>query len=364
MATEFKTLRRLYDEDQFQELLKNPDGIYWLKLRSISRTEILRELCEKAKIENYNIPVKSLFNHVYDKRPDEKVIDELINETYKEERNLRRANEDYLISQLYQMKVFDWGGLYQNSLEQTIVNNYVKKLQSWAELNKAIENELYSSMRGYAQCSWYNHWTSIVIEDIFKDHKSVLPTIGLVKKIDFFINGFPFDLKVTYFPDGFMKELRSEEGIKQEFSEIKSFCKKEGIWFDKEKTEGELFPELLAKVIEHHSKNAGEFLQEFKQTRERLIRKTINDPTRLKIWLYENQGVRRFDAANRFFLVLIDMDNLEESWKLKRNRKLLVDEINPHLDKIKTQGVEQMKINFDWEDNKYETYAETLFIIA
>lgn len=40
----------------------------------------------------------------------------------------------------------------------------------------------------------------IVIEDVFKDHPSVIPAVGLVKKIDFFLHGVPFDLKATYLP--------------------------------------------------------------------------------------------------------------------------------------------------------------------
>jgi len=40
-------------------------------------------------------------------------------------------------------------------------------------------------------------------------------------------------------------------------------------------------------------------------------------------WLYKDRGIRRFDAANRFFLVLVYPRSLEESWKLKRNKKLL-----------------------------------------
>jgi len=43
---------------------------------------------------------------------------------------------------------------------------------------------------------------------MFKDHEDILPAVGLVKKVDFFWNNFPFDLKVTYFPDGFMKVKR------------------------------------------------------------------------------------------------------------------------------------------------------------
>ena len=131
MTTTFNTLRRLYDNNQFSTLLKDPSGIYWLKLRSVSRAAHLRNLCQRLGIAYEGLSSRQLLPHVYDHRPDEGIIDQFIQELYEQERAIRRAKEDYLVSQLYQMKVFDWGGLYQNSLEQTIVNNYVKQIQDW-----------------------------------------------------------------------------------------------------------------------------------------------------------------------------------------------------------------------------------------
>ena len=360
--TDFNKLRILYDNNQFTELIHNPDGIYWLKLRSLSRTEQLRELCQKADIRHERIPTKLLLKSVYEAKLDESLIDNFTRDQYERERADRKKNEDYLISQLYQMKVFNWGGLYQNSLEQTIINNYVKKVQDWDALNQAIENELHASLRGYVQCSWYNHWTSIIIEDIFKDHPAILPTIGLIKKVDFFINNFPFDLKVTYFPEGYMKELRRNEGLRPELTELKAFCRQEDIWFDQDTPDNVLFLELLAKVNENPSASASEYINKFIDTRKRLIQKTMNDPQELKIWLYENQGIRRFDSANRFFLILLDMNNLEESWKLKRMRELLAKKINSHLDAMKSTSIKDLKLQFEWQNDTYETYAETLFI--
>jgi hypothetical protein len=364
MPTEFDVLRRLYDNDDFAGLIHNPDGIYWLKLRSLSRTEQLKELCRKVGIKCDEIPNRSLLAHVYKERPNESHVDSFIRNLYETERSERRDKENHLISQLYQMKVFDWGGLFQNSLEQTIVNNYVKKIQDWDTLNQAIDNELHASMRGYVRCSWYNHWTSIIIEDIFRDHQAVLPAIGLVKRVDFFIHNFPFDLKVTYFPDGYMRNLRQKNGLRPEFTELKRFCRQEGIWFDQGKPENVLFPELLAKITEHPSSDASDFMSSFKATRNSLITETMNNPTDLKVWLYENQGIRRFDAANRFFLVLVDTDNLEESWKLKRNKKLLTDAINSHLNTMNRDKIEDLKLEFEWENETYTTYADILFIIT
>ena len=56
----------------------------------------------------------------------------------------------------------------KTALKKTIVNNYVKKITDYETLCASIENDLLKSMRGYVICSWFNHWTSIIIEDIFK----------------------------------------------------------------------------------------------------------------------------------------------------------------------------------------------------
>jgi len=262
------------------------------------------------------------------------------------------------------MRAFDWGGLYQNSLEQTIVDHYVKRIRSWNELNSAIDSELHDSLRSYVQCSWYNHWSSVIIQDIFNDHPSVLPVIGLVKKVDFFIHDFPFDLKVTYFPDGYLQLLRRREGLRPELAELKTFCRSANIWFDNSTPPSTLFMELIAKIAEHPSDNARDFITEFRATRLRLIQQTIQDPTDLKVWLYENQGVRRFDASNRFFLILVDLKHVEDSWKLKRNKVLLVEDINNHLNAMRPDVMESLKLSFKWRDETFEAYSDILFVLA
>lgn len=364
MPSDFNTIRELYDDDRFVELLDHPNGIFWLKLRSISRAKQMRQFCERIGLDTKDIPSRQLFEHVYNHRPDSQALESFIRELFQQERAERRRNENFIISQLYQMKVFDWGGLYQNSLEQTIVDNYVKRIQSWDELNSAIDNEIHVSMKGYVQCSWYNHWSSIIIEDIFKDHPAVLPAMGLVKKVDFFIHDFPFDLKVTYFPDGYMETLRRAEGLHPELTLLKAFCRQQGIWFDNNKPAGILFSELLAKVTEHPSRAAQDFVANFRATRMRLLKKTIENPEALKIWLYENQGVRRFDASNRFFLVLVDANNFDESWKLKRNKDLLVNSIHSHLNNMKPNTMEKLRLEFFWQNKRYKTYADILFVVV
>jgi len=63
-------------------------------------------------------------------------------------------------------------------------------------------------------------------------------------------------------------------------------------------------------------------------------------------------------------LVLVDLRNLEESWKLKRNKKLLSEQINKYLDNNKDLDFNKLKINFKWQNRTYTTYATTLFILV
>ncbi len=262
------------------------------------------------------------------------------------------------------MKVLDWGGIYQNNLEKSIIDNYVKKIKDFDLVNKKIENEIHASMRGYDQSSWFNHWTSILIEDLFKDHKKVIPTVGLIKKVDFFISNVPFDLKVTYFPEGFMLAKRKTLGMPTEIQLLKHFAKTNKIEYDRTQKEKTIMSELLTRISERTDVESKKFIDEFKTNRWQIVQDTIKDKKSLIKWLYEEQGERRFDAANRLFLVLIDKESMEESWKMKRNFELLHDEINGYLSDFNPQKTSDLEIEFDWMDGKkYNAISDAIFVI-
>ena len=280
---------------------------------------------------------------------------------YSEERANRREGEDELVSELYRIKVFDWGGCHQNSLERTIVDNYVKKIKSYKRLCDCIENELHQSMKGYVLCSWYNHWTSRIIEDVFRDHAAILPAVGLIKKVDFFFNNVPFDLKVTYMPEGFIEEKRRADGLRPEITLLRRFCREHSIRFDLGLRGARLREDLWAKVSDYPSEKALHLIADMKNKRMEYLRSAVVDPVELIRWLYENQGVRRFDASNRLFLVLVDGDNFFDSWKLKRAKPLLLERIHSHLEAAdETPGFE---VSFEWEGNEYVVTSDIIFVI-
>ena len=360
----FRKLKKYFDNDDFPNIEKEINGSRFLKLRSISRKSNLEEIAAINFINLANGNADHMFEQLFcDSTLTESEIDKYISGKYKNERLARKTDEDYLIDQLNRLPIFDWGGSHGNSLEKNIVNNYVKKLKSYDQIKEAIEGTLFHSLKGYTLNSWYNHWTSIIIEDIFKDHYAVLPTVGLVKKIDFFINNIPFDLKVTYFPEQLMKDELKKIGFGNELTETKRVCRKLGISIPNDLGDEELKLHLQNKLNECVDPSAKEYLTNLKKLKLQIIEQYKSKPHDLMVWFYENQGEMRFDASNRFFLVLINNSNFTESWKIKRNIIFLKENINSHLADIKNR-TQSMEIEFYWKktETTYSCKSDILFL--
>jgi len=357
----FAEAERLFAADRINELTLDGAGVRFLKLRSMARKEYLERLLMEAGLGYAGLAADDLLEHVFESAVTAAQIEGTIRAIYLEEREARRVVEAELVSELYRMETFDWGGLHQNSLEKTIVDNYVKKIRSFDRLTECIDNELQASLRGYVRCSWYNHWTSIIIEDVFRDHPAVLPAVGLVKKIDFFVSGVPFDLKVTHLPEGYVKDRRRTAGLRPEITLLKRACRGLGIRFvAEEMSDSELLEDMWKKVRDHPSDCARDVVSELREFRIALVREALADSGELVRWLYENQGVRRFDASNRLFLVLIDTDNFFDSWKLKRARPLLVERIHNALDH--SAGRLGSEVLFNWEGETHRAQSAAIVV--
>src|SRR5271157_2610202 len=250
-ALTFDDCDRLFRNDKIGELAEDPDGIRYLKLRSLSRREALERLFDASRRARPQGNAAVLFGRAFESDITPAQIETCIRNLYEEERAARREQEPDLINQLYRLQEFNWGGLHQNSLEKTIVDNYVKKIKNFDRLNEAIEHNLYTSMRGYVLCSWYNHWTSIMIEDVFKDHPHVLPAVGLVKKIDFFIRDIPFDLKVTYLPEGYLALQRQQSALRPELTLLRQAARRCDIPIPEDLSTSALLQDLWAKISDH-----------------------------------------------------------------------------------------------------------------
>lgn len=361
MNLSYDKVTALFKEDKIRELASTTDGLMFLKLRSLSRKEYMAFLIEKNGLDVGNRMSRDWLKVIYESRLSMALIDSTISEIYEISRAERRTNEDGLISELYKVSAFEWGGLYQNSLEKTIVDNYIKKIASYDTLNRAIENELHHSMRAYVLASWYNHWTSIIIEDIFKDHRLVLPAVGLIKKIDFFVKDKPFDLKVTYLPEGYIKERRKNDGLRTELTLLKRAAIELKIAFDKKGSESFLLADLWQKLDDNPTNQAKNLIIDIKGKRDEILEECLVNPERLVRWLYENQGVRRFDASNRLFLILIDKSNFFDSWKLKRAKQLIEEKVYAHLDSVSSNP--GFSLHFYWDGKNYKTESDIIFVV-
>jgi hypothetical protein len=360
MTLAFNDCDRLFRNDDIGGLAEDPDGVRFLKLRSLNRGGVLQRLFESAGEEMPPGTASVLFRAAFDGGITDDQIEACIRSVFEEERDTRREQEPDLINQLYRLQEFNWGGLHQNSLEKTIVDNYVKKIRNYDRLNEAIEHNLYTSLRGYVLCSWYNHWTSIMIEDVFKDHAKVLPAVGLVKKIDFFIRNVPFDLKVTYLPEGFLIEKRKEANLRPELTLLKQASRQFGIPIPDDLSSAALLQDLWAKVADHPDIACQSTVQDLHRFRNDLVNAVQSDPVELITWLYEEQGIRRFDASNRLFLVLVDQRNYFDSWKLKRARPLLETHIGDYLDGIGDRVGQT--INFNYEGESYKAVSDLIVV--
>ena len=266
------------------------------------------------------------------------------------------------------MQNFDWGGSKGNSLEKNIVNNYVKKILNYDDIVDAISGSIQQSVYGYTMNSWYNHWSSIMIEEIFNNNERVLPTIDLVKDIDFFVDSIPFDLKVTYFPKELMKKnigekLKEYYGSKSELTCMKKIAKKCNITIPEGLNDEALTICLYNLLKESVIEIAKKFIADITKIKKDVIEHYMNHSEQLMQWLYENQGEMRFDATNRIYLVLVDTENIFDSWKLKRNVNLLKNKIQEKMNEFDTTKVHQVSFTWEKDGKTYDCLAETLFVV-
>jgi len=361
MPLSFAEAHRLFRDNKLNQLSEDPGGKRYLKLRSLNRREKLEGLFAAAGIEKPDVGSRDdLFKSAFEANIPIRNVEAFIRDVYRMERAARQARESDILNQLYRVQEFNWGGLHQNSLEKTIVDNYVKKITDYEMLCACIENELLTSMRGYVICSWYNHWTSIIIEDIFKDHPNVLPAVGLVKKIDFFVKDVPFDLKVTYLPEQYLSDKRKEAGLRPELTLLKQNARQNRLPIDGSLAESALVQDLWVKVSDHPAPACKALIAELTSFRNELVARIEANPNELIRWLYEFQGERRFDASNRLYLVLVDQRNYFESWKLKRAKALMEEKIGKYLDEC--GNAPGRRIHFTWEGEQYSAVSDLVLV--
>lgn len=240
----------------------------------------------------------------------------------------------------------------------------MKVHKSYDTLISKFETEINVAVQGYVLNSWYNHWSSILIEHIFKSHPLVLPTVGQIKSVDFFINNIPFDLKVTYLPAEYIKFKRKEKGLPVELTFLKSKAAEAKISFDRKAKDADIYYEIVEKMKEKNDDSCNLVLATLKNEKLQILKEVQNNPKILAKWLYENQGEMRFGSENRLFLVLVDTDDFNSSWKLKRNLDLLKPTILNYLVNFEKKKIDDLKISFTYKGKPQTFTALTDIIIV
>ena len=366
--TDFDNWDALYKNEQLNNFNFSSCGLLWLKTKSILRKEILANFLSFYDISLKSTTLPEQFRELYlflcqnGVINSHRILDEYFR--FENENQLSKLDINQLGSELYKLKIFDWGGDYQNSLDKYLVSRYVKIYSSYETLLSKFEIEINPAVQGYVLNSWYNHWSSILIEHIFKSHPIVLPTVGQIKSVDFFINDIPFDLKVTYLPNEYIKLKRKESGLPVELTYLKQKAKEFGIFFDKDANDSVIYHEITEKMKDRNDDFCCSVLQALKDEKLQILRKTQNNPKILAKWLYENQGEMRFGSENRLFLVLVDSDNFNNSWKLKRSFDLLKPVISDYLDNFQYKNIEDLKVTFNYKNkpHPFTALADVIFV--
>lgn len=305
---DFKYWDNLHKNEDLKEFSRNRTGLLWLKLKSIIRVELVKgfldfsgyEIDSKKQNDNFHMLFDLLLTDI---EKSHELLDSYIRTVSCQQ--IANIDIQQLVSELYKLKNFEWGGDYQNSLDKYLVSRYIKvQNPSFDYLMSKFETEINPAVQGYVLNSWYNYWSSILIENIFKSHKGVLPTIGQIKSVDFFVGDIPFDLKVTYLPAEYIKQKRKEKGLPVELTYLKQKAKEAGIIYDKEAKANDVFYEITEKMKDRNDDLCKRTLQTLRDEKNEILKDAQKKPKLLVKWLYENQGEMRFGSENRLFLVL------------------------------------------------------------
>jgi hypothetical protein len=137
------------------------------------------------------------------------------------------------------------------------------------------------------------------------------------------------------------------------------------ISFDKKAKESDIYYEIVEKMKDRNDSFCINVLTEIKNQKLAILKQAQQNPKILATWLYENQGEMRFGSENRLFLVLVDTEDFNNSWKLKRNFELLKPIIQNYLDNFNAKNVNDLYINFKYKGKSqtFNALTDIIFIV-
>ena len=168
------------------------NGLLWLKVRAVSRSKQIKEFTKKTillnrqKLSDKNI---ELFD-ILQKRDDATdMLDRFLKDVNQEWYSAMGVNAEKLKDDLFSLQHYTWGGDRNNSLDKYLISRYVKTISDFSELQRH-NCEIAGNAWNYVQNSWYNNWTSFLIESIFKHNPKVVSAVGEIKNVVFLYRQF------------------------------------------------------------------------------------------------------------------------------------------------------------------------------
>lgn len=340
---------------------QDSNGLLWLKVRAVCRSKQIEQFVAqnnitltKTKLAEQNV---ELFEKLEIIPNAMQLLDNYLKVKSHNWYDVMGVDEVKLKEDLYKVQHYAWGGDQNNSLDKHLVSRYVKVISNYDEL-MGRQSEIADNAWNYVQTSWYNNWTSYLIESLFKRHEKVISAVGEIKSVDFFIADHPIDLKVTFFPNQYMDEKLKHKLGKKELTWLKQKAKGVGITVNNTIPESLQIYTLSEKLAEI---GRTDILDELNAKRREIITEAQANTIELMTWLYTNQGEMRFGAENRLFVILVDTANISQSWKMKRAFSLIEPKINNYLDQFNEKSLKE--INFTFKKNSYKTLADIIFIV-
>ena len=352
---------KLFREQNLFPFNQNNNGILWLKVRAICRSKQISQFVAENDLSLTSTKIslmnRELFELLENRENSVDMLNRFLQNLNHEWYENLNVDKDSLKEDLYKVQSYLWGGDQNNSLDKYLVSHFVKAIDKFSELERR-KGEIATNAWNYVQNSWYNNWTSFLIESIFKQNERVISAVGEIKSVDFFIDEYPIDLKVTFFPNQFMEEKLKVNFGKSKISWLKSKAKNVGITVDSKAPVSQQVYTLKEKLYES---GYTDILNELKSAEQKVIQESCENSIELMTWLYENQGELRFGAENRIYLILANMECLEDSWKLKRAISQLEPIINEYLNSFTQDSLKE--IEFCFKKRNFKALSDVIFFI-